>query len=67
MAETPNAVRRRVALVAHDNKKLDLLRWAEFNRATLARHELWATGTTGTMLQYELGLDVNRLLSGPVG
>ncbi|MDR3360053.1 MAG: methylglyoxal synthase [Bifidobacteriaceae bacterium] len=59
--------RRRIALVAHDNKKQDLLKWAEFNRSTLSRHELWATGTTGTMLQFELGLDVNRLLSGPVG
>ncbi|MDR0593827.1 MAG: methylglyoxal synthase [Bifidobacteriaceae bacterium] len=58
---------RRVALVAHDNKKAELLRWAEFNRDTLARHELWATGTTGTMLEYELGLPVHRLLSGPVG
>ncbi|MDR2347085.1 MAG: methylglyoxal synthase [Bifidobacteriaceae bacterium] len=60
-------VRRRIALVAHDNKKPDLLKWAEFNRAALACHELWATGTTGTMLQFELGLEVNRLLSGPVG
>ncbi|MDR2113691.1 MAG: methylglyoxal synthase [Bifidobacteriaceae bacterium] len=60
-------VRRRIALVAHDNKKAELLKWAEFNRGTLSRHELWATGTTGTMLQFELGLDVNRLLSGPVG
>ncbi|MDR1118313.1 MAG: methylglyoxal synthase [Bifidobacteriaceae bacterium] len=59
--------RRRIALVAHDNKKHDLLKWAEFNRETLARHTLWATGTTGTMLEYELGLPVHRLLSGPVG
>ncbi|TNU74899.1 methylglyoxal synthase [Miniimonas arenae] len=56
-----------IAMVAHDNKKVELLRWAEFNRGTLARHFLYATGTTGTMLQYELGLPVTRLLSGPVG
>lgn len=56
-----------IALVAHDNKKVELLRWAEFNKGTLARHHLYATGTTGTMLQYELGLPVTRLLSGPVG
>jgi methylglyoxal synthase len=56
-----------IALVAHDNKKVELLRWAEFNRGTLSRHRLYATGTTGTMLEYELGLPVTRLLSGPVG
>ena len=56
-----------IAVVAHDNKKVDLLHWAEFNRGTLARHRLYATGTTGTMLEYELGLPVARLLSGPVG
>ncbi|HCX84860.1 MAG TPA: methylglyoxal synthase [Micrococcales bacterium] len=56
-----------IAMVAHDNKKVELLRWAEFNRGTLARHFLYATSTTGTMLQYELGLPVTRLLSGPVG
>jgi methylglyoxal synthase len=56
-----------IALVAHDNKKVELLRWAEFNRGTLSRHRLYATGTTGTMLEYELGLSVTRLLSGPVG
>ena len=64
---SPQIYRRRIAMVAHDNKKTDLLRWAEFNRDTLANHELWATGTTGTMLEYELGLPVHRLLSGPVG
>jgi methylglyoxal synthase len=61
------ATRRRIAMVAHDNKKLDLLRWCDFNKGVLANHELWATGTTGTMLEYELGLPVNALLSGPVG
>lgn len=56
-----------VALVAHDNMKPELLRWASFNRGTLSNHTLYATGTTGTMLEYELGLPVQRLLSGPVG
>lgn len=59
--------RRHIALVAHDNKKVDLLAWAAYNRETLAEHHLYATGTTGTMLQYELGLPVTRFLSGPVG
>lgn len=58
---------RGIALVAHDNKKPDLLAWAAFNSNTLAAHRLFATGTTGTLLQYELGLPVTRLLSGPVG
>ncbi|WP_034608911.1 methylglyoxal synthase [Cellulomonas sp. URHD0024] len=56
-----------IALVAHDNKKVELLRWAEYNRGTLSQHTLYATGTTGTMLEYELGLPVHRFLSGPVG
>ena len=60
-------VAHHIAMVAHDNKKVELLRWAEFNRGTLADHHLYATGTTGTMLEYELGLPVTRLLSGPVG
>ncbi|MDM4762025.1 methylglyoxal synthase [Galbitalea sp. SE-J8] len=60
-------VRRTIALVAHDNKKPELIRWAAFNRETLAAHHLVATGTTGTLLQFELGLPVERLLSGPVG
>lgn len=58
---------RTIALVAHDNKKAELLRWASFNKGTLSRHRLCATGTTGTMLEYELGLPVKRFLSGPVG
>ncbi|MCK0117267.1 methylglyoxal synthase [Isoptericola sp. CG 20/1183] len=62
-----DAVQHSIALVAHDNKKVELLRWAEFNRGTLSGHSLWATGTTGTMLEFELGLPVHRLLSGPVG
>jgi len=59
--------RRHIALVAHDNKKVELLEWAAFNAGTLACHHLYATGTTGTMLEHELGLHVTRFLSGPVG
>ncbi|MCR4409566.1 MAG: methylglyoxal synthase [Candidatus Saccharicenans sp.] len=58
---------KRIALVAHDNKKPDLLEWARFNRGLLEKHELWATGTTGLLLQKELGLEVNVLQSGPLG
>lgn len=59
--------RKRIGLVAHDNKKRDLVDWARFNRETLAQHELYATGTTGTLLARELDLPVNRLKSGPLG
>ncbi len=59
--------RKRVTLIAHDNCKNDLLDWATFNRGTLARHELFATGTTGARLASELGLPVTCFLSGPLG
>ncbi len=59
--------RKRIALVAHDNKKQDLLEWAKFNRELLAQHDLYATGTTGTILEEELGLEVVKLESGPLG
>jgi methylglyoxal synthase len=58
---------RHIALVAHDNKKVELLAWADYNRLRLSDHHLYATGTTGAMLEYELGLRVTRFLSGPVG
>jgi len=61
------AGRKRIALIAHDNRKADLLAWARFNRGTLADHELHATGTTGAQLADELDLPVNRFLSGPLG
>jgi methylglyoxal synthase len=59
--------RKRIALVAHDNKKKDLIDWAEFNKVSLARHELLATGTTGKMLEDQLDRPVKKLLSGPLG
>ena len=59
--------RKRIALIAHDNCKAELLEWARWNRETLGRHALSATGTTGALLARELGLDVLRFRSGPLG
>ncbi len=59
--------RKRIALIAHDNRKLDLLDWALFNRGTLEEHELYATGTTGGLVEEALGIPVTRFLSGPLG
>jgi methylglyoxal synthase len=58
---------KRIALVAHDHKKQDLLEWALFNRPTLVQHEIYATGTTGKLLERELGIEVHKLQSGPLG
>jgi len=59
--------KKSIALVAHDNKKRELLEWAAFNQGNLSRHVLYATGTTGEMIQREVGLDINILQSGPLG
>jgi methylglyoxal synthase len=59
--------RKNIVLVAHDHKKQDLLEWAQFNRDLLARHRLYATGTTGLLLEKELGLEISKLHSGPLG
>ena len=59
--------RKRIALIAHDHQKADLLDWARFNRGTLGRHELFATGTTGGLLARELELEITRFRSGPLG
>jgi methylglyoxal synthase len=58
---------RKIALVAHDRRKQDLQEWARFNRGVLARHCLYATGTTGRLLHEELGLPVTCFRSGPLG
>ena len=58
---------KKIALVAHDNKKRDLIEWARFNRDLLAHHEVFATGTTGEVLERELQIEVTKLQSGPLG
>ena len=60
------AKRKRIALVAHDHKKEDLLLWVKFNKYLLSLHELYATGTTGKIIE-KAGLKVTKLKSGPLG
>ena len=59
--------KKRIALVAHDHKKEDLLEWARYNRLLLAQHELYASGTTGRLIEDLVGLRVHKLQSGPLG
>ena len=61
------AKRKKIALVAHDNKKTDLLAWVRYNKVLLAEHELFATGTTGSLVEEILGFQVHKLFSGPLG
>jgi len=63
----PMGLRKHIALIAHDNRKQDLVEWARFNRDLLAAHHLSATGTTGTLLARELDLEITRVRSGPLG
>jgi methylglyoxal synthase len=69
MTSTPPVIesQKKIALVAHDNKKKDLLEWARYNRDVLAYHQLFATGTTGTLLEQALRTPVVKLQSGPLG
>lgn len=66
-SKRPMTEKKKIALVAHDNKKRDLLEWARYNKELLAHHELYATGTTGTLLEKILGVEVNKFQSGPLG
>src|SRR5574341_2031258 len=59
--------KKKIALVAHDNKKRDLFDWAKYNRDLLAEHEVYATGTTGSVLEQELDFKIIKLQSGPLG
>jgi methylglyoxal synthase len=59
--------RKSIALVAHDSQKNNLLAWAKFNRDFLSEHDLYCTGTTGTLIETQLQLEVTKLQSGPLG
>lgn len=61
------AVKKTIALVAHDHKKPELLDWAEAHKAELEQHNLVGTGTTGGLVSERLGLEVQRFKSGPLG
>jgi methylglyoxal synthase len=63
----PMARRKKIALVAHDNKKEELIEWAKSNCKLLAEHSLYSTRTTGQLLKSRLGLKVMLLESGPLG
>jgi methylglyoxal synthase len=65
--EQSTGPRKKIGLVAHDNKKIDLIEWATYNRQVLMQHDLTATGTTGTLLEDALGVGVVKLQSGPLG
>lgn len=58
--------KKRIALIAHDNKKEELLNWAKNNRDLLIQHKLYATATTGRLLE-ELGFSISKVKSGPLG
>jgi len=59
--------KKKIALIAHDNKKGDLLDWVKFNKGTLLTHKLFATGTTGNLLEKELCCKITNFESGPLG
>ncbi|MEJ1971162.1 MAG: methylglyoxal synthase [Lacunisphaera sp.] len=59
--------RKRIALVAHDGQKQSLVDWAQYNKAILVEHDIWATGTTGGLMEKALGISVHKLQSGPLG
>jgi methylglyoxal synthase len=61
------SVVKRIAMVAHDNKKADLIDWANYNKNVLIQHSIVATGTTGRLLEEALGIPVVKMLSGPLG
>jgi methylglyoxal synthase len=69
MKFTPHQINKskQIALVAHDNKKTDLVEWALFNKENLRGHQIYATSTTGKLLEEKVGLQINKLKSGPLG
>jgi len=67
MTEQRLPARKRIALIAHDSKKEELLEWARRHRSRLEQHELVGTGTTGRLVSERLGLPIRTMQSGPLG
>ena len=67
MSEELTKSRKRIVLIAHDNRKSDLVDWAKRHLDVLKKHELYATGSTGAVLETTLGLSITKFLSGPLG
>ncbi len=63
----PMSATKNVVLIAHDSRKADLLEWVKYNRAVLKEHRLFATGTTGAIVERVAELPVTRFRSGPLG
>ncbi len=59
--------KKSLALVAHDNKKRELVEWAKFNATRIAAFEIYATGTTAQLIEKEIDVKIHRLQSGPLG
>jgi methylglyoxal synthase len=59
--------RKNIALIAHDERKQDFLEWVKYNKDCLKYHTLFGTGTTGSLIRREVGLDVKTFQSGPLG
>ncbi len=64
---TESLVQKRIALVAHDEKKAEMVEWARDNVDILGRHKIWGTGTTGRLVAEQTGLEISLLKSGPMG
>ena len=58
---------KNIVLIAHDSRKQDLLEWVKYNRPVLHEHKLFATGTTGALVEDQADLPVTRFKSGPLG
>ena len=67
MTTIATAAYKHIALVAHDHKENNLLAWAKHNREILSQHVLYSTGTTGTILETNLDINITKLKSGPLG
>ena len=65
--DKPIAAKKRIALVAHDNRKQGLIAWCQKHRGILEQHQLLGTGTTGTQIEASTGMPVEKLFSGPMG